>query len=179
MGISECFQLIQINACWPNVMRVEQRMHRQNTPQGNFTILPTEVANLPTETGSGGDVAHPPTSPPLAPGLNIYFNFYRMWMDSIKSYYQKELVQQYNIIRHIRKPWLICLTPRGDTNRPGFYEGKICLPAQPNSHGIVDLLSQTILSMRCPKSRHTLGTSLTSFKICAYYLFDYIIFERK
>ena len=31
---------------------------------------------------------------------------------------------------------------------------------QPPSHGIVDLLSQTILSKRCPTSRHTLGTSL-------------------
>ena len=44
-------------------MHVEQC----DTPQGNFTILPTEVANLPTETGSGVCVA-PPT-PPLAPGL--------------------------------------------------------------------------------------------------------------
>ena len=31
---------------------------------------------------------------------------------------------------------------------------------QPPSHGIVGLLSQTILSKRCPTSRHTLGTSL-------------------
>ena len=31
---------------------------------------------------------------------------------------------------------------------------------QPSSHGIVDLLSQTILSKQCPTSRHTLGTSL-------------------
>ena len=47
-------------------MRVEQRMlHRQNTPQRTFTILPTEVANLPTETGSGGG-SHPLTSPPLS-----------------------------------------------------------------------------------------------------------------
>ena len=39
-------------------MHVEQRiLHQRNTPQGNFTILPTEVADLPTETG------------PLAPGL--------------------------------------------------------------------------------------------------------------
>ena len=30
--------------------------------------------------------------------------------------------------------------------------------AQPPSHGIVDLLS--LLSKRCPTSRHTLGTSL-------------------
>ena len=40
-------------------MRVEQRMHRQNTPQGTFTILPTEVANLPTETDRGV-VSRPP-----------------------------------------------------------------------------------------------------------------------
>ena len=54
-------------------MRVEQRMlHRQNTPQGTFTILPTEVANLPTETGSGG-VSHPPI-PPLSAGPEEYTN---------------------------------------------------------------------------------------------------------
>ena len=36
-------------------MHVEQRiLHQRNTPLGNFTILPTEVANLPTKTGSGG-----------------------------------------------------------------------------------------------------------------------------
>jgi len=63
MATSECFQLILINACWPNVIHVEQRiLHQRSTPQGNFTILPTEVANLPTETGSGG-VLHPPTHP--------------------------------------------------------------------------------------------------------------------
>ena len=38
-----------------------------NETQGDFTILPTDVANLPTETGSGG-VSHPPHTP-LAPGL--------------------------------------------------------------------------------------------------------------
>ena len=50
-------------------MHVEQRiLHQRNTPQGNFTILPTKVANLPTETGSGG-VAPPQL--PLAPGLAV------------------------------------------------------------------------------------------------------------
>ena len=34
--------------------------------QGNLTILPTEVVNLPIETGSGG--CHTPAHP-LAPGL--------------------------------------------------------------------------------------------------------------
>ena len=47
-------------------------MHQQNTPQGNFTILPTEVANLPTETGSGG-VAPPHTHKhtPLEGGFDV------------------------------------------------------------------------------------------------------------
>ena len=36
-------------------MHVEQRILRQrNTPQGNFTILPTELADLPTEQAQGG-----------------------------------------------------------------------------------------------------------------------------
>ena len=36
-------------------MHVEQRiLHQQHTPKSNFIILPTEVANFPTETGSGG-----------------------------------------------------------------------------------------------------------------------------
>ena len=48
---------------------VEQRiLHQRNTLQANFTILATEVANLPTETGSGG-VSHPPHTHPLPPGL--------------------------------------------------------------------------------------------------------------
>ena len=52
IAIFECFQLILINDCCPNGMHVEQRiLHQRNTPQGNFTILTTEVANLPTETG--------------------------------------------------------------------------------------------------------------------------------
>ena len=35
-------------------MHVEQRiLHQRNTPQSNLTTLPTEVANLPTEAGSG------------------------------------------------------------------------------------------------------------------------------
>ena len=50
-------------------MHVEQRiLHQRLTPQGNITILPTEVANLPTEAGSGG-VSHPPPTHPLAAGL--------------------------------------------------------------------------------------------------------------
>ena len=56
-------------------MHVEQRILRQrNTPQGNFTILPTEVANLPTETGSGG--CRTPT-PPLSamPGRGQIMKF--------------------------------------------------------------------------------------------------------
>ena len=52
MAISECSQLILINGCWPNVIYVEQRiLHERNISQGNFTILPIEVANLPTESG--------------------------------------------------------------------------------------------------------------------------------
>ena len=43
-------------------------MHKRQTPPRNFTILPSEVTNFPTETGSG-DVA--PLKPPLAPGLKI------------------------------------------------------------------------------------------------------------
>ena len=35
-------------------MHVEQRiLHQRNTPQGNFTILPTEVANLPPPPSAG------------------------------------------------------------------------------------------------------------------------------
>ena len=42
-------------------MHVDQRiLQQQHTPQGNCTILPTEAANLPTETVPGG---HPPNSP--------------------------------------------------------------------------------------------------------------------
>ena len=49
-------------------MHVEQRiLHQRNTPQGKFTILPTKVTNLPTETGSRG-VASPPHTP-LEPNL--------------------------------------------------------------------------------------------------------------
>ena len=45
-------------------MHVEQRiLHQRDTPQGNFTILPTEVANFPTETGSGGCRTPPHTHP--------------------------------------------------------------------------------------------------------------------
>ena len=48
-------------------MHVDQRILQQrHTPQGNFTILPTEVAKFPTETGSGG---YRTPDPPLAPGL--------------------------------------------------------------------------------------------------------------
>ena len=51
-------------------MHVEQlNLHQRNKLQGNFIILPTEVANSPTKTGSGGGVAPPHTHPPLAPGL--------------------------------------------------------------------------------------------------------------
>ena len=39
-------------------------LHQRITPQGNSTILPSEVANLPTETGPEGS-----SHPPLAPGL--------------------------------------------------------------------------------------------------------------
>ena len=54
MAVSESSQLILIIACQLNVMHVEQRiLHQRNTPQGNFIILPTEVANLQTETSSG------------------------------------------------------------------------------------------------------------------------------
>ena len=57
-------------------MRVEQRMlHRQNTPQGTFTILPTEVANLPTETGSG--VCRTPPHIPLSARPAHRTNFHR------------------------------------------------------------------------------------------------------
>ena len=51
-------------------MHVEQRiLHQQKTPQGNYTTLPTDVANLPTETCTGG-VAPPHTQThPLARGL--------------------------------------------------------------------------------------------------------------
>ena len=36
----------------------EQRiLHQQHTPQSNLIILPTEVANLPTETDSGRGVS--------------------------------------------------------------------------------------------------------------------------
>ena len=64
MATSECFQLILINAFWPNVIHVELRiLHQRSTPQGNFTILQTEVTNLPTETGSGGGGIEPPTLP--------------------------------------------------------------------------------------------------------------------
>ena len=36
-------------------MHVDQRILQQrHTPQGTFTILPTEFINLPTETGPGG-----------------------------------------------------------------------------------------------------------------------------
>ena len=48
-------------------IHVDQHSLQQRlTPQGNFTILPTDVVTLPTETGLGE--CHPPTSP-LAPGL--------------------------------------------------------------------------------------------------------------
>ena len=39
-------------------------LHQRHTPQGDFTILPTEAANLPTETGLGG--YRTPTPPPLS-----------------------------------------------------------------------------------------------------------------
>ena len=66
------FISILMSAFWPNVMYVEKRIfYQQHTPQGNFTIFPTEVATLSTETGSGG--CRPPTKtqaqPPLAPDL--------------------------------------------------------------------------------------------------------------
>ena len=36
-------------------MHLEQGIvHQRHTPQGNFTILPTEIANLSTEIDSGG-----------------------------------------------------------------------------------------------------------------------------
>ena len=58
-------------------MHLEQRiLHQQNTPHGNFTILPTEVANLPTETGSGGC-----RTPPLAPGLYTCIKALRATLD--------------------------------------------------------------------------------------------------
>ena len=100
IAISECFQLILINDCWPNVMHVEQRILHQ----GKCTILPTEVANLLTETGSGGGVAPPPHRP-LAPSLRTtvasivsvsffkvtfmnYFQKYSLW-----SYFWRLLLQ--------------------------------------------------------------------------------------
>ena len=44
-------------------MHVDQR---RRTPQGNFTILPTEVVNLLTETGPGvmSDPPHPLSAVP-------------------------------------------------------------------------------------------------------------------
>ena len=59
-------------------MHVEQRILRQrNTSQGIFTILPTEVANLPTEQAQGG-VAPPPHTHThthfLVPGLLVQPN---------------------------------------------------------------------------------------------------------
>ena len=68
IAISECFQLILINDCWPNGMHVEQHiLYQGNTPQGNLTILSTEVANLPSVTGSGGcrTPSHPPSAGPV------------------------------------------------------------------------------------------------------------------
>ena len=41
--------------------------YRRNvTPQGNSTILPSEVANLPTETGPVGGVTPPLSAGPKA-----------------------------------------------------------------------------------------------------------------
>ena len=46
-------------------MHAEQGiLHQRHTSQGDFTILPTVAANLPTETGLGG-MSHPLTPPPL------------------------------------------------------------------------------------------------------------------
>ena len=39
----------------------------EHTAQGNLTFLPSEIAHLPTETGSVGD--SDPRTPPLARGL--------------------------------------------------------------------------------------------------------------
>ena len=62
MAFPWCFWLILINVCWPKVMHVDQRILQQrHTPQGNVTILPTEILDLPTEIGLGG--CHTPTSP--------------------------------------------------------------------------------------------------------------------
>ena len=73
-------------------MHVEQRiLHQRNTPQGNFTILPTEVANLLTETGSGGGVAPPPHRP-LVPSLRttvasiVSVSFFKV---TFMNYFQK------------------------------------------------------------------------------------------
>ena len=51
-------------------MHTEQRILQQrHAPQGNFTILPTAVVNLPTKTGSGWGWGVTPPNIPLAPSL--------------------------------------------------------------------------------------------------------------
>ena len=49
-------------------------LHQRHTTQGNFIKLPTEVANLPTETGSRGGVATP-TYPLSAGPVLLGFTF--------------------------------------------------------------------------------------------------------